>query len=324
MNQSSKLKKKLNGPIFSVITPFDKKGEIDYYALKNYLNYLYFKGAKNFYVMVYNSRLSLLTEKEIKEINFFCIKQVKKLNKENIIICAEPYHCSTEQSIKYVNYFKKNGADIVSVIFGEKYYSDKQLYSHFKKVSDNTNCFLLLHQQILENGISSNPTFVFYSLDVLSKISKLPRFIAMKEDAKNEIYTKEICKKILKQMTIITSGGGKRQWVKAAKYGCTSWLSGVSNLNPKIAIDFYNYYKLKDKKQMDLIIKTIEEPFFKIKDKYGWHLTIKAFLELNKNFKRYERSPLKEIDKNEMRICKKIFEKIRKNIENKKLGKYLN
>jgi dihydrodipicolinate synthase/N-acetylneuraminate lyase len=158
----------------------------------------------------------------------------------------------------------------------------------------------------------------------LSKISKLPRFIAMKEDAKNEIYTKEICKKILKQMTIITSGGGKRQWVKAAKYGCTSWLSGVSNLNPKIAIDFYNYYKLKDKKQMDLIIKTIEEPFFKIKDKYGWHLTIKAFLELNKNFKRYERSPLKEIDKNEMRICKKVFEKIKKQIENIKLEKYLN
>ena len=297
---------------------------IDFLSLRRYLAYLYSKGAKNFYVMVYNSRLSLLTEKEIIKINLFCIKEVKKLNRENLIICAEPYHCSTEQSIKYINYFKKNGADIVSVIFGEKYYSDKQLYSHFKKIHDKTDCFLLLHQQILENGISSNPTFVFYSLDVLIKISKLTRFIAMKEDAKSEIYTKEICKKILKQMIIITSGGGKGQWVKAAKYGCTSWLSGVSSLNPKIAIDFYNYYKLKDKKKMDLIIKTIEEPFFKIKDKYGWHLTIKAFLELNKNFKRYERSPLKEIDKNEMRICKKVFEKIKKQIENIKLEKYLN
>lgn len=83
--------------------------------------------------MVYNTRLSLLTEKEIKEINVFCIKQVKSLNKENIIICAEPYHCSTEESIKYVNYFKKKGADLVSLIFGEKYYSEKQVYNHFKK-----------------------------------------------------------------------------------------------------------------------------------------------------------------------------------------------
>jgi 4-hydroxy-tetrahydrodipicolinate synthase len=316
------IQNKLKGPIFSIITPFTRKSEIDYLSLKKYINYLYIKGAKNFYIMVYNSRLSLLTEKEIKEINFFCIKRVKKLNKENIIICAEPYHCSTEQSIKYVNYFKKNGADIVSLIFGEKYYSDKQLYSHFKNVHDKTNCFLLLHQQILENGISSDPPFVYYSLKVLKKISKLNRFVAMKEDAKNEIYTRRICEEISNKMVIITSGGGKRQWVKAAKYGCKSWLSGVSNLNPKIAIDFYNYYKLKDKKQMDLLIRIIEEPFFKIKDKYGWHLTIKAFLELNKNFKRYERSPLKEINKNEMKKCKIVFNKIKEKIKSKNLEKY--
>ena len=287
MDKISHIQRKLKGPIFSIITPFTKKGEIDYLSLKKYINYLYSKGATNFYIMVYNSRFTLLSEKEILKINLFCIKQVKKLNNQNIIICAEPYHCSTEQTVKYVNYFKKNGADIVSLIFGEKYYSDDQLYGHFKKVHEKTNCFLLLHQQILENGISSDPPFVYYSLEVLRKISKLNKFLAMKEDAKNETYTRRICEEISNQMIIITSGGGKKQWLKAAKHGCTSWLSGVSNLNPKIAIDFYNYYKLKDSKQMALFIKTIEEPFFKIKDKYGWHLTIKAFLELNKNFKRY-------------------------------------
>ncbi|MDC1003128.1 dihydrodipicolinate synthase family protein [Candidatus Pelagibacter sp.] len=324
MNKIVYTQKKLNGPIFSIITPFNNREKIDYLALKSYLNYLYLNGARNFYVMVYNTRLSLLTEKEIKKINVFCIKQVKKLNKNNIIICAEPYHSSTEQTINYVNYFKKNGADIVSLIFGEKFYADEQLYSHFKKIHNKTKCLLLLHQQILENGISSNPPFVYYSLNVLKKISKLPRFIAMKEDAKNETYTKMICKKISNQMTIITSGGGKRQWLKAAKHGCTSWLSGVSNLNPKISIDFYDYYKSKNVKKMNMIIKNIEDPFFKIKNQYGWHLTIKAFLELNKNFKRYERSPLKEINKNEMLKCKKVFEKIKKQIEIKKLAKYLN
>ena len=274
--------------------------------------------------MVYNSRFTLLDEKEILKINLFCIKEVKRLSNQNIIICAEPYHCSTQKTVKYVNYFKKNGADVVSLIFGEKYYSDDQLYDHFKKVHDKTNSLLLLHQQILENGISNNPPFIYYSLKVLKKISKLNKFIAMKEDAKNDIYTRQICEEISKKMTIITSGGGKKQWLKAAKYGCPSWLSGVSNLNPKIAIDFYNYYKLNDKKKMNSIIKNIEEPFFKIKNKYGWHLTIKAFLELNKNFKRYERSPLKEINKYEMEKFKKVFEEIKKKIRKNKLEKYLN
>ena len=283
---------------------------------------MHLKGARNFYVMVYNSRLSLLNEQEIIKINLFCIKEVKKLDKQNIIICAEPYHCSTDQSISYVNKFKKKGADVVSLIFGEKYYSDDQIYYHFKKIHDHTNCYLLLHQQILENGISNSPFFIYYSIKVLEKISKLPKFVAMKEDAKNEIYTKKICEKVSNKIVIITSGGGKRQWLKASKFGCKSWLSGVSNLNPKIAIDFYNYYKLNKKSKMKQIIETIEDPFFKIKKKYGWHLTIKAFLELNKNFHRYERSPLKEIDKREMLKCKSVFEKIRKQILIKKLENY--
>ncbi len=198
--------------------------------------------------MVYNSRLSLLTEKEILKINVFCIKEVKRLSKNNLIICAEPYHCSTAQSIKYINYYKKKGADLVSVIFGEKFYSNEQLFNHFKFIHYKTNCYLLLHQQPLENGVSSKPLNVHYSINVLNKISKLKRFVAMKEDAKNNFYTKEICKKISKNMTIITSGGGKRQWLKAAKHGSTSWLSGVSNLNPRIAIDFYDYYKNNEKK----------------------------------------------------------------------------
>jgi len=316
------IRNKLNGPIFSIITPFNKKGEVDYVSLKKYINFLYLKGAKNFYVMVYNSRLTLLSEKELIKINLFCIKQVKKLNKENIIICAEPYHCSTEQSIKFVNLFKKKGADIVSLIFGEKFYSDEQLFNHFKKIHEKTNCYLLLHQQILENGISSNPNFVYYSLKVLKRISNLRNFIAMKEDAKSEIYTKKICKHIANKMTIITSGGGKRQWLKAAKHGCTSWLSGVSNLNPKIALDFYKFYKSKDKEKIKMIISNIEDPFFKIKNKYGWHLTIKAFLELNKNFKRYERSPLYSLNKNKMIKCKEVFEKIKVKIKINKLENY--
>jgi len=318
------LRKKLCGPIFSIITPFKKNGKIDYDSLNNYLKYLYLNGAKNFYVMAYNSRLTLLNKKEILSLNLFCIKQVKKLNKDNIIICGEPYHCSTDESINYVKYFKKNGADIVSVIFGEKYYSEVQLYSHFKEIHDKTNCFLLLHQQILENGISSNPNFVYYPIKVLEKISKLPKFIAMKEDAKSDSYTKKICKKISKNMTIITSGGGKRQWIKASKYGCTTWLSGWSNLNPKIAIDFYNYYKSRNTKKMNQILNYIEDPFSEIKKKYGWHLTIKALLQLNKNFMRYERSPLKEVSKKVLRGIDAKFNKIKKNSSKIKLDKYFN
>ena len=91
-------------------------------------------------------------------------------NHENIIICAEPYHCSTEQSIKFIKYFEKCGADIVSLIFGEKFYSENQILNHFKTIHNRTKIFLLLHQQLIENGLSAKTPYIFYSVKLLNNI----------------------------------------------------------------------------------------------------------------------------------------------------------
>jgi dihydrodipicolinate synthase/N-acetylneuraminate lyase len=314
--KKNQIKNKIIGPIFSIITPFTKKEGIDYLNLEKYIKYMFFRGARCFFVMTYNSRLSLLDEKEIINLNLFVIKVVKSLDQNNIIICAEPYHTSTKKSIEYINIFHKHGADIVSVIFGEKFYSNDQVLSHFKKINDNTNSFLLLHQQPFENGISSKPPIINYNLDLLKKISKLKNFVAMKEDAKDKELTKNISSQLNKDIVIITSGGGKRQWLEASKYGCQSWLSGISNLDPLIAIDFYDLYKQNKKKRYMEIIKKIEDIFFEIKDVHGWHLTIKGMLELHGIYKRYERLPLKPANKNDLSKIKKVYIKLIKNSKN--------
>lgn len=305
-----KLKKLIKGPVFSIHTPFKKNGKVDYSSLKKYLEFLYDRGARIFYVMVYNSRLSLLNQDEIIKLNIFCIKVIKKLSINNVIICAEPYQCSTEQTIKYVNKYSEAGADLVSLIFGEKYYSDNQVYEHFKKVNHKSKSLLLLHQQFLENGMSANPLFRYYSIELLKKIFKLDKFIAMKEDAKKDSYTRKILKK-LKGVIIIKAGGGKTSWMKAAKYDCPAWLCGIANIDPLIAVDFYNYYKSKNYTNCDLLINTFEYPVNNLMKKFGWHVTIKALMERNKVIKRYERSPLKEIDEKNMRIVENCFNKMR-------------
>ena len=271
---------------------------------------MYDNGASVFYVMFYNSRIGLLSTKEIFILNKFCIKTVKNLNRKNLVICAEPYHCSTKESIDYVKYFHKCGADIVSVIFGEKFYNEKQVFKHFESIHNQTKPFLLLHQQLMENGLSGKKPNVYYSINLLNKIMRLKKFIAMKEDAKNDLYTKKICNKISGKAIIITSGGGKKQWIKANKFGCQSWLSGISNLNPKIAFDFYKNYKKKNVNEIKKYFKYLEDPFFKMIKKYGWHLTIKACLEINNNFQRYERRPMVSLENSNFLELKKSFTKI--------------
>ena len=78
--KKAKEKYKVGTALYNTLDTLEKKGEIDYLSLQKYINYLYSKGATNFYIMVYNSRFTLLNEREILKINLFCIKQVKKLN----------------------------------------------------------------------------------------------------------------------------------------------------------------------------------------------------------------------------------------------------
>lgn len=318
------IKSKLNGPIFSIITGFDSKGQLDIKNTIRYIDYLYSRGATNFYLMVYNSRLGLLNESEVLKLHKECITNIKKLNKSNIVIAAEPYHTSTKQSIEYISKFKKMGADLVSVIFGEKFYSEIQVLKHFKEINKKSNLPLLLHQQILENGLGATPPNVFYPLTLLNKISKLEKFIAMKEDAKNETYTRNICINNSKNLIIITSGSGKRQWLEANKYGCQSWLSGISNLDPLIALDFFNAKKNNNHKFIKLLLQKLEDPFFEVKKKFGWHLTIKSSLEHLGLMSRFERMPLLALSKRDHNAVGQMIKQLRKNNQKYFEGRYFN
>ena len=70
-NFSNNLTERIDGPIFTIFTPFDKDLSIDYYSIEKYINYLYEGGARVFYVMAYNSRYSQLNNHEIIELNQF-------------------------------------------------------------------------------------------------------------------------------------------------------------------------------------------------------------------------------------------------------------
>ena len=74
-NHYENLKDRLEGSIYTVFTAFSKNSRIDYKSIEKYIDYLYSKNAKVFYVMPYNSRYSQLERKRNFELNKFCIKK---------------------------------------------------------------------------------------------------------------------------------------------------------------------------------------------------------------------------------------------------------
>jgi 4-hydroxy-tetrahydrodipicolinate synthase len=285
------IKARIKGPVYSIVTPFLHDDSIDFKSLEKYVELIYNCGGRIFYVMGYNSRYSELSWEEIKILNAFVIHKAKSLSSENIVIVADPLHCPTTVSAEVAQQAEKAGADIISIICREKYYSDEQIYSHFKYIADRTNIGILVHEMPFLNGYGGPA--INYSIELLDQLADIPNVIALKEDAKDDEFSAKVIARVKDRVSIIISGGGKRQWLRFADQGCQSWLNGIGVFNPRLAATFYQRYLDNDVDGYMDIVNKIEVPFFeKGVKKHSWHLTIKAALEAQGIMSRHERLPM--------------------------------
>ncbi len=307
-NYFQAIQNKIKGPVFSILTPFDPvTEEIDYFSLENYVQKIYSSGGKVFYVMAYNSRYSQLTFEEIKELNAFICKKVKELDSNNIVIVADPPHCSTKVSIEFAQHAERIGADMISLIVRERFYFEDQILKHFEMINNSCNIGILIHEMPFLNGLGGPP--VNWPLTLLDRVANLSNVIAIKEDAKDDNYSKDAISLLKDRLSVIISGGGKSQWLRFTDLGCQAWLNGIGVFEPKIATTFWNSWNNNQKYVCDRIVKEIEAPFFEhgVK-KYGWHLTIKVALEHFGIMSKHDRMPLMPLPISESNNLKQLFD----------------
>jgi len=309
INTFKNLREGLIGAVQTIFVPFNSKSNIDYSALKKHLEILCsLNYVKCLYLMPYNGRYSQLSENEIFELNKFCIKQVKKKGK--LIIVSDPIHASTETKLKFCLHAKKNGADIFSSICREKYFSDEQVFLHYKKIA-SSNMPILVHMMPFLSGYDG--TNMNWKYSTLKKLSTINNIIAIKEDTKSLRFGATILKSFKKRFSIIFAGR-KKLILGLKESGLTSYLNGTSIIDPEIDYIFWNLF-INNLKQAKKFVKQIDDPFWDfLSPKYGWHRLNKACLELNGIMKRYERLPMISLNKKEFKDVKSNILVIKKRL----------
>jgi 4-hydroxy-tetrahydrodipicolinate synthase len=303
------LKNKLKGPIYSIITPFTDTENIDYKSLSTYIEYLYKGGARIFYAMAFNTRYLLMNNREIMDINQFIIKKVKSLDETNIVIVGDPLNCSTKTSIEFAKHARDNGADVISLIYRAYLFFDEHVYNHYKTVADAVpDIGILVHEMPFMKGIPQHQDGT-WSLDLIDKLANIPSVVAMKEDAKQDDYTRKVVDLISDRVAIVVSGNGLQQWSKVSDK-CAAWLTGIGNLWPKTELEFYEAHLQRDTKTCNDIIENIEKPFFWVKDNLSWHLGIKSALKILGIMERHERMPYQPLNDEQHKKVKEIVSKI--------------
>jgi 4-hydroxy-tetrahydrodipicolinate synthase len=302
------IKSRMSGPWYTVFTPFQVDESIDYESLEKYLHLLCRQGAKRFYVMAYNSRYSQLTTEEIYELNAFCIRTIKGLHEDNLVIVGDPIHCSTKQSLDFTLHAKELGADLISLIMREKYFDDDQVLGHFDYIGQHSDFPLLVHEMPFLSGY--NGIQMHWPDSTIEGLVSIPQIAALKEDAKDFDIT---CKALSLEpnIKIIIAGGGKAAFRKYLPFGANAWLNGISIIDASIAEVFWEACQSNNDKTLDFVIEKLEKPFFStVVPKYGWHRTNKALLQAAGIMHRRDRMPLKHLSDEEFLDVQTVFNQV--------------
>jgi len=283
----SNLIKYLDGSVYTVFTAFNKKLEIDYLSIEKYLDFLNSYNVKIFYVMPYNSRYSQLREKEIFDLNKFCIDKIKSFTDAKIIV-SDCIHGPTELKKEYCLHAKELGADIFASICREKYFSDDQILAHYE-VMNSCNIPILVHVMPFLSGY--NAKNMGWPISIFDGLCKLDNVIAIKEDTKDVEYSIHLLKKFEPRLRFIFAGR-KKYFLELFNHGLKSYLNGTSIICPDIDNIFLKLinqnFKLAEK-----FVKEVDDPFWDVLvKKYGWHRVNKASLEKIQMMKRFERLPM--------------------------------
>jgi len=301
------LKRRLYGCFYTIFTPFAADESIDYESLEKYLTVLYRQGAQRFYAMAYNSRYSQLTHSEIRTLNEFCIRTVKQLDRSNIVIVGDPIHCSTRETIEFTRHAKDAGADLVSLIVREKYFTDDQIIDHFADVGRATRMAILVHEMPFLSGYDG--TQMQWPRSLMAALPKVPEIIALKEDAKDFDITRAALE--LEPRIRVVIAGRKSTFMRFRPHGARAYLNGISIIDARIGERFWTAYEAGDDKTIRFILEKLEAPFFdRCCAKYGWHRCNKALLQAAGLMHRRDRMPLKHLSDEEFALIEATYAEI--------------
>ena len=189
-----------------------------------------------------------------------------------------------------------------------QFYNNQQVIEHFKYIQDRSEINILIHEMPFISGKGGH--VVNWPIELLDRLADFKNITAIKEDAKEDIYSHDVISKLKDRLSIVISGGGKSQWLKFADLGCQNWLNGIGVFEPRLAINFWNAWQNDDKDFCNALIQDVELPFSKLNERFGWHLSIKAALEIVGHFDRTERLPMLPLNDEDFKFFRKEFEKI--------------
>jgi dihydrodipicolinate synthase/N-acetylneuraminate lyase len=294
---------KIIGPVYPICPAFKKNEELDVKATANYIKYLKKRGAKNFIVTAGTSRVNLLNDDELMNLNSLLCENTST---NDIRIVSNHVYGGINKTLEFVDHAARIKATSIIIYYSERFYGLNQTFEFFKEINKKCkNIKFMLHAVKLRNEVVGLGSQVDLGVKFFDRMSTLKNFDGIKEEFDNSRLRYKLISKYSNKFNIITAGPSMQGFLNSKWHGLTSYLSSVGSFDPKIEENFF--YKLSKSKNKKNIIKFLDlyENFWVDELQEGWHICMKAGLSLMGIMDKTERLPLRPASDQTTKIIKK-------------------
>ena len=225
----------LSGLGVAVITPFDKKGSIDFFIFEKYLNKLILSNVDYLVILGTTSEISTLSVLEQIEISEFVVR----VNNNRLPLIIGIGGNDTYSIIDKLNKFKlSNFQSVLSICPYYNSPSQKGIFQHFSLISSNCPIPLILYNVPSRTGSNINPSTVFQLLKNNNNI------IGIKESSGNKHQIDELLYFSPNNFQIIS--GDDIMAIDSIINGAVGVISVIGNAYPSKIKELVKYSLTKD------------------------------------------------------------------------------
>lgn len=285
----------MQGVYTALITPFNKRNEIDLDAFKRLLCDQAEAHVSGVIPCGTTGESPTLTREEKKTLIQTC---VSVLQGSGVKVLAGTGSNSTAETIEFSRWASDQGVDGLLVV--TPYYnkpSQAGLLSHFRQVADAVSCEVMLYNVPGRTGVSLTP-------ETLCELSTHPRITSLKEATGNVTLTSEIIDTLhAKGRKIDILGGDDATFLPLLSVGAVGVVSVASNLFPRAMIALQKAFQSGRIEEAQAIHQRFY-PLFRDLFIESNPVPIKTAMTLTLGCEPYVRAPLQPLSESSAEILK--------------------
>ena len=163
------------GSAVALVTPFNNNGQVNYFAIRDLIEYQIANGTKAIVILGTTGESSTITKKERTKIIKFTVSIINK----RIPVIVGTGTNNTESTIQLSKEAENLGADAVLIV--TPYYNkcnQDGLFLHYKSIAENIKIPIILYNVPSRTGVNILP-------ETVKKLSKIKNIVAIKEASGN-------------------------------------------------------------------------------------------------------------------------------------------